>query len=135
MEKKVKIWCNGCFDILHPGHVKLLNFAKQQGDYLIVGIDSDARVRTNKGQDRPINSEHDRKFMLENLNCVDEVVIFGSNEELINCISKSGAELMVLGNDYAIDQVIRPESFPVKFFTKIEGYSSTKILKEKTKRF
>ena len=135
MEKKVKIWCNGCFDILHPGHVKLLNFAKQQGDYLIVGIDSDFRVKTNKGQDRPINSEHDRKFMLENLNCVDEVVIFGSNEELRSCISKSGAELMVLGNDYDIAQVIRPESFPVKFFTKIEGYSSTKILKEKTKRF
>ena len=135
MEKKVKIWCNGCFDILHPGHVRLLNFAKEQGDYLVVGIDSDARVKTNKGQDRPINSEQDRKFMLENLKCVDEVVIFGSNEELRNCISKSGAELMVLGNDYDIDQVIRPESFPVKFFTKIEGYSSTKILKEKTKRF
>ena len=135
MEKKVKIWCNGCFDILHPGHVRLLNFAKQQGDYLVVGIDSDARVKTNKGQDRPINSEQDRKFMLENLKCVDEVVIFGSNEELRSCISKSGAELMVLGNDYDIDQVIRPESFPVKFFTKIEGYSSTKILKEKAKRF
>lgn len=135
MEKKVKIWCNGCFDILHPGHVRLLNFAKEQGDYLVVGIDSDARVKTNKGQDRPINSEQDRKFMLENLKCVDEVVIFGSNEELRNCISKSGAELMVLGNDYDIDQVIRPEAFPVKFFTKIEGYSSTKILKEKTKRF
>ena len=134
MEKKVKIWCNGCFDILHTGHVRLLNFAKQQGDYLVVGIDSDARVKTNKGQDRPINSEQDRKFMLENLKCVDEVVIFGSNEELINCICKSGAELMVLGNDYDIDQVIRPESFPVKFFAKIEGYSSTKILKEKTKR-
>ena len=130
MEKKVKIWCNGCFDILHPGHVRLLNFAN-----LVVGIDSDARVKTNKGQDRPINSEQDRKFMLENLKCVDEVVIFGSNEELRNCISKSGAELMVLGNDYDIDQVIRPEAFTVKFFTKIEGYSSTKILKEKTKRF
>lgn len=135
MERKVKIWCNGCFDILHSGHVRLLNFAKQQGDYLIVGIDSDERVKSNKGHNRPINSEEDRKFMLENLKAVDEVVIFGSNEELKKRIQQSGAELMVLGNDYDIDQVIRPEAFPVKFFTKIEGYSSTKILKEKTKRF
>lgn len=135
MERKVKIWCNGCFDILHPGHVRLLNFAKQQGDYLIVGIDSDERVKSNKGHDRPINSADDRKFMLENLKAVDEVVIFGSNEELKIRIQQSGAELMVLGNDYDIDQVIRPEEFPVKFFTKIQGYSSTKILKEKAKRF
>ena len=135
MEGKVKIWCNGCFDILHSGHVRLLNFAKQQGDYLIVGIDSDERVKSNKGHNRPINSEEDRKFMLENLKAVDEVVIFGSNEELKKRIQQSGAELMVLGNDYDIDQVIRPEEFTVKFFTKIEGYSSTKILKEKTKRF
>ena len=73
--------------------------------------------------------------MLENLKCVDEVVIFGSDEELKNSIQLSGAEFMVLGNDYGIDQVIRPESFPVKFFTKIEGYSSSNILKEKAKRF
>jgi D-beta-D-heptose 7-phosphate kinase/D-beta-D-heptose 1-phosphate adenosyltransferase len=135
MEKKKKIWCNGCFDILHPGHVRLLNFAKSQGNYLVVGIDSDARVKANKGSDRPINSEQDRKFMLENIKCVDEVVIFGSDEELKNSIQLSGAEFMVLGNDYDIDQVIRPESFPVKFFTKIEGYSSSNILKEKAKRF
>ncbi len=134
MEKKIKIWCNGCFDILHTGHVKLLNFAKEQGDYLVVGIDSDERVKTNKGHNRPINSEKDRKFMLENLRCVDEVVIFGNDQELKNKIQESGAELIVLGNDYVIDQVIRPESLPVKFFTKIQGYSSTKVLEEKTKR-
>lgn len=134
MEKKIKIWCNGCFDILHTGHVKLLNFAKEQGDYLVVGIDSDERVKTNKGHNRPINSEKDRKFMLENLRCVDEVVIFGNDQELKNKIQESGAELIVLGTDYVIDQVIRPESLPVKFFTKIQGYSSTKILEEKTKR-
>ena len=135
MEKKIKIWCNGCFDILHTGQVKLLNFAKEQGHYLVVGIDSDERVKTNKGHNRPINSEKDRKFMLENLRCVDEVVIFGNDQELKNKIQESGAELIVLGNDYVIDQVIRPESFPVKFFTKIEGYSSSNILKEKAKRF
>ena len=134
MEKKIKIWCNGCFDILHTGHVKLLNFAKEQGDYLVVGIDSDERVKTNKGHNRPINSEKDRKFMLENLRCVDEVVIFGNDQELKNKIQESGAELIVLGTDYVIDQVIRPESLPVKFFTKIQGYSSTKVLEEKTKR-
>jgi len=135
MEKMVKIWCNGCFDILHPGHVQLLNFAKSQGDYLIVGIDSDLRVKLNKGEERPINSQEDRKFMLENLKCVDEVLIFGTDQELKDLIKISGADLMVLGNDYRLEQVIRPNSTPVKFFEKLDGYSSTNLLSKKTKRF
>ena len=55
-----KIWTNGCFDVLHIGHIKLLEFAKSQGDYLIVGIDSDERVKVSKGPDRPINNQMDR---------------------------------------------------------------------------
>jgi rfaE bifunctional protein nucleotidyltransferase chain/domain len=132
MEKKIKVWCNGCFDILHRGHLELLQFAKKQGDYLIVGIDCDERVSKNKGNDRPINREDDRKFLLENLKIVDEVVVFCSDQDLVEKIKDSGATLMVLGNDYSLDKVIRPEGFPVQFFQKLEGYSTTYVLNKKT---
>lgn len=133
MEKKIKIWCNGCFDILHRGHVELLKYAKSRGDYLIVGIDCDERVSKNKGKGRPINSQEDRKFLLENLKFVDEVVVFCSDQDLIKKITNSGASLMVLGNDYILDKVIRPQNLPVDFFEKIVGYSTTKILSKKDK--
>ena len=133
MEKKIKIWCNGCFDILHRGHVELLKYAKSKGDYLIVGIDCDERVSKNKGKGRPINSQEDRKFLLENLRFVDEVVVFCSDQDLIHKIKNSGASLMVLGNDYILDKVIRPQNMPVDFFEKIGGYSTTEILSKKDK--
>ena len=80
MEKRIVV--NGTFDILHRGHLELLNFAKKQGDWLLVCIDSDRRVKELKGETRPVNSEADRKFMLQNLKAVDYVLIFDSSEEL-----------------------------------------------------
>ncbi len=76
------IFVNGTFDILHPGHVQLLNYARSLGDSLIVAIDSDRRVRELKGDGRPINSEDDRKLMLESLRSVDTVWFFDSDQEL-----------------------------------------------------
>ena len=75
--KKMKVvFTNGCFDILHRGHVELLSFCKQIGGKVIVGINSDASVKRLKGESRPFNSQGDRKFMLESCKYVDEVVVF-----------------------------------------------------------
>ena len=75
-----KIWINGCFDVLHRGHVELFKYAKSLGDKLIVGIDADSRVRMMKGSSRPINNQDDRKFFLESLRYVDEVRIFDDED-------------------------------------------------------
>ena len=71
----IKVFTNGCFDILHIGHVRCLEYAKKQGDYLIVGLNSDTSVKKLKGKDRPFNTQSLRKEMLEALRCVDEVII------------------------------------------------------------
>jgi rfaE bifunctional protein nucleotidyltransferase chain/domain len=75
-EGKIVVWTNGCFDLLHPGHVRSLQAAKQQGDVLIVGLNSDTSVRQLKGPGRPVLSELERAEMLSSLACVDYVVIF-----------------------------------------------------------
>jgi rfaE bifunctional protein nucleotidyltransferase chain/domain len=79
-EGKRLAFTNGCFDILHRGHVTYLQFARNQADALCVGLNSDASVKRNKGENRPINSEEDRAFVLASLDAVDCVVIFDENE-------------------------------------------------------
>ena len=83
----MNIWVNGCFDILHRGHLELFKFAKSQGSFLVVGIDSDKRVKNNKGISRPINNQEDRKFFLECIKYIDKVVVFDSDYELETCVS------------------------------------------------
>ena len=73
------VWVNGCFDVLHRGHFEMLKYAKSFGDYLMVGIDSDQKVKKDKGNDRPFNSADDRKFALESIRHVDKVLIFNYN--------------------------------------------------------
>lgn len=80
MEKIV--WTNGCFDILHVGHIKLFKYAKQQGTKLYVGIDSDEKVKADKGQDRPFNTLLDRINLLLAIKYIDKVIPFNSIEEL-----------------------------------------------------
>lgn len=75
-ERRVVVWTNGCFDLLHPGHVASLQSAKSLGDVLIVGLNSDVSVKANKGPTRPVLNEQDRAIMLSALACVDHVVIF-----------------------------------------------------------
>ena len=82
------IFVNGTFDVLHPGHIALLNFAKSLGSRLFVAIDSDERVKDFKGPTRPINSVNERKLLLQNLKAVDEVEVFDSDEELIMWIKQ-----------------------------------------------
>ncbi len=98
-----KIVVNGTFDILHPGHLALLNYAKSLGDFLIVAIDTDERVQQLKGPSRPINNQYDRKIILENLKAVDKVEFFNSPEELIEIVKGC---TMVKGSDYRGKSVI-----------------------------
>lgn len=123
-----KIFVNGTFDILHTGHILLLNFAKQQGNFLTVAIDSDERVRQLKGEKRPINSELERSIMLANLKAVDEVVVFNSDLELIDLIRNHDA--MVKGSDYIGKDIVGQEVCrEIIFFDLIKGYSTSEKIK------
>lgn len=123
-----RIFVNGTFDVLHPGHLALLNFAKSLGDHLTVAIDSDTRTKRLKGPLRPINSYIDRKIMLENLKAVDEVKIFDTNEDLINLIKT--CDIMVKGSDYKGLPIIGGGYIEVVLFERIDGYSSTKKIQD-----
>lgn len=123
-----KIWTNGCFDILHIGHIKMLEAAKSRGDYLVVGIDSDKRVKDLKGSDRPFNNEIDRKDFLMSIKYVDEVVVFNSSEDLEDLIKLKEISEIVVGEEYNGREVIGSIHAPVFFFPRIGNHSTTKIL-------
>ena len=123
------VWVNGCFDVLHIGHIELLRYAKNLGDKLIVGIDSDERVKELKGDTRPFNNQFDRTEMLRAIKYVDQVVIFNSEKELIASIDKYNVHTMVVGDDYKDKEVIGSENAKkVMFFQKLDNYSTTHIL-------
>jgi D-beta-D-heptose 7-phosphate kinase/D-beta-D-heptose 1-phosphate adenosyltransferase len=118
-----KVVVNGTFDVIHPGHLALLNYARSLGDFLIVAIDTDERVRQLKGQYRPINNQQERKILLENLKSVDQVEIFGSDLELVSIIRQ--CDIMVKGSDYRGKSVIGEANCHVIYFERIDDYSST----------
>lgn len=124
-----KVFVNGTFDILHRGHLELLRYAKSQGDYVIVGIDTDYRVKEKKGESRPINNAADRAFMLMNLKSVDEVKFFGTDKELEDLVKSVKPDIMIVGSDWKGKLVIGSYySAELKFFDRIDEYSSTKII-------
>ena len=123
------VWVNGTFDVLHVGHLRLLEFASSYGE-LIVGIDSDKRVKELKGEDRPFNCTEDRKYFLESLKFVKEVIVFDSRAELIGLVDKIRPDYMVVGDDYKNQPVYGSEyAKELIFFEKLPNYSTTKILK------
>ena len=125
------VWTNGCFDILHPGHIELLFYAKSLGDKLIVGLDTDQRVRMSKGPTRPINCLSVRMKMIDAIKGVDEVVSFDSDNELEKRIFDSGASTIVVGSDYKKKRVIGSDIVDqVVFFEKLDEYSTTKTIKD-----
>jgi D-beta-D-heptose 7-phosphate kinase/D-beta-D-heptose 1-phosphate adenosyltransferase len=129
------VFVNGTFDILHSGHLELLNFAKAQGDKLFVAIDSDDRVRQLKGESRPINTAWDRRKMLLNLKAVDEVEIFRSDEELKMWIKQVSPAIMIVGSDWEGKPVIGSEfAKELIYFKRIDEYSTTKIISDITNR-
>ena len=104
-----KVFVNGCFDILHIGHVRLFDYAKIFGDQLIVAIDSDKRVKELKGDSRPINNQNDRKEMLLSNKNIDHVFIFDSAEELEDLIFDISPNVMIVGDEYKDKKVIGGE--------------------------
>ena len=126
------VWTNGCFDIVHRGHIELFKYAKSLGDKLVVGIDSDKKVKLDKGQNRPINWVEDRKFILESIRHVDKVLIFESTNELENLIKSTKPDIMVIGSDWKNKPVIGQRyTKKLLFFDRIGSYSTTEILKQK----
>ena len=125
------VFVNGTFDVLHLGHLALLNYAKSLGDKLFVAIDSDERVRQLKGLTRPIYEAYQRKVMLLNLKAVDEVEIFSSNEELEMWIKQINPSIMVVGSDWRNKTVIGSQyAKRLEFFERIDEYSSTKTIQD-----
>ena len=129
-EKKwVKVFVNGTFDLLHPGHISLLNYAKSLGDYLVVGIDTDDRVREKKGETRPIYNQDDRGLMLVALSAVDEVTYFSSDESLEALVKDVKPAIMVVGSDWKDKSVIGSYwAAELKFFDRIEKYATSKTV-------
>ncbi|OQX28702.1 MAG: hypothetical protein B0D92_07555 [Spirochaeta sp. LUC14_002_19_P3] len=122
------VFTNGCFDILHPGHADYLRKAADLGDYLIVGLNSDASIQRIKGAGRPVNDQQTRKMMLEALSCVNEVVIFEEDTPL-ELIRRIRPDILVKGGDYKPEDIVgrehagRTESIPF-----VEGYSTTELI-------
>ena len=126
-----RIVVNGTFDILHRGHIELLNYAKGLGEYLLVCIDSDALVSFKKGPDRPINNQWERMLMLKNLKAVDDVWIFNSDIELENQLWEYKPDIMVKGSDYRNKPIVGAEFCDeINFFERLYEYSTTKTIQD-----
>jgi D-beta-D-heptose 7-phosphate kinase/D-beta-D-heptose 1-phosphate adenosyltransferase len=123
-----KIVVNGTFDILHPGHVEMLNYARSLGAYLLVLIDSDRRVKELKGNTRPVNNQRDRQFLLKNLKAVNDVWIFDNDKELVEKIKFFTPDIMVKGSDYINAPIIGQEFVKrIEFYDRTD-HSTTKII-------
>lgn len=129
------IFVNGCFDVLHPGHIQLFQYAKSLGDYLIVAIDSDEKVSQMKGNERPIFSQDDRARTLEAIRYIDVVHIFNSKEELEDLIKTINPDIMIVGSDWKGKEVVGGQyAKAVRFFDRVGEYSTTRTLQGLTYR-
>lgn len=131
----MKIIVNGTFDILHRGHIELLEYAKGLGEFLLVCIDTDRRVKELKGENRPINNQADRAFMLQGLKCVDAVWTFDSEEDLERICEMYEPNIMVKGSDYEGKRIVGAKHCKeIKFVKLVDGYSTTNIIQRITNR-
>jgi len=123
------VWVNGCFDVLHRGHIELFKYASSLGKRLIVGIDSDDRIKNAKGENRPFNTLCDRKFILSSIRYIDLVVDYESDAELEYYINMFKPKIMVVGSDWRGKKVIGEQyAGKVVFFERIGEHSTTRIL-------
>lgn len=133
-DKKKIVFTNGCFDIIHKGHVTYLNEAKSLGDYLIVGINSDDSVKRLKGNDRPINNENDRAFVMDNVKAVDDVLIF-QEDTPYEIIKEIIPDILVKGGDWKEENIVgsdivKKNGGKVISLRFVDDYSTTNILKK-----
>lgn len=131
---KKLVFTNGCFDLLHVGHVRYLKEAKKQGDFLFVGINSDSSTRKLKGPTRPVQNENDRAEIIASLGCVDFTYIFNEDTPY-ELIKKVKPNILVKGGDWKIDQIVGSDLViasggEVKSLIFIEGRSTTKIIEK-----
>jgi rfaE bifunctional protein nucleotidyltransferase chain/domain len=134
MEGKTVVFTNGCFDILHSGHVFYLREAKSQGDILILGLNSDTSVRRLKGENRPVNPEEDRAIVISELKSIDYVVIFEEDTPL-DLITDVVPDKLVKGGDYKPEEVVGKELVEknggeVVIIPFVDGKSTTNIIKK-----
>lgn len=132
------VFTNGCFDILHQGHVTYLTFARNQGDALVVALNTDASVKANKGPDRPINSEEERAFVVGSLRAVDYVVLF-SDPEPKDIIEAILPQVLVKGRDWAHyvsgREVVEANGGKVVLADMVEGRSTTNTIEKIMKTY
>ena len=123
------VWINGCFDVLHYGHFQLIQYAARIGGKLVIGIDSDERVKQLKGEDRPFHTQEQREYNLNQIRGVGEVIVFHTEDELRETLKRLTPDVFVIGSDYMDKPIIGGEwAKEIKFFDRIEGFSTTKLL-------
>ena len=124
------VMVNGTFDVLHPGHVALLNTARSYGDWLVVAIDTDRRVKELKGEQRPINNQIDRRIMLSALKAVDIVEFFDSTEDLVKLMERYKPDVYVKGSDWKHDKKSTAHQYckQVIYYDRVGDYSTTKTI-------
>jgi len=127
------VFTNGCFDILHAGHVDYLAFARRQGDALVLGLNSDASVKRNKGDNRPINNEQDRAYVLAALESIDYVVVFDTDEPA-PLIAEILPDVLVKGEDWAHyvsgREIVEAHGGKVVLAKTVEGRSTTNTIEK-----
>lgn len=128
------VFTNGCFDLLHPGHVDLLERARRLGDRLVVGLNSDASVRALKGPDKPYVGQEDRKRMLLALRCVDDVVIFDEPTPLA-LVERLAPDVLVKGGDWPVEKIVGADLVlrrggKVLSLPLLPGYSTSSIVEQ-----
>ncbi len=131
---KIVVFTNGCFDILHPAHIRLFKFAKSKGDILVVGINTDKSVQRNKGEGRPIFPLKERVEILSSISYIDYIVPFGSLTPL-SLIKAVKPKFIVKGGDYSVELVVGNREVGrwggrVLIFPYIENYSTTEIIEK-----
>lgn len=136
--KKKVVFTNGCFDILHPGHIHLLQEAKQLGDLLIVGLNSDSSVKRLKGPDRPVQDENSRALLLAAILFVDYVVLF-SEDTPLDLIKLISPDVLVKGGDYRENEIVGSDfvketggiTITIPF---LKGFSSSSLIDKSRKK-
>ena len=124
------VWCNGTFDIIHPGHIKLFKVGKSLGDKLIVATDTDEKIRKDKGANKPVNSLCHRVSILQAIKYIDEVLYFNDRKELEGLIELYSPDILLLGDDWEGGDVVGKEyAREVRFLPRL-NYSTTDIIKK-----
>lgn len=127
----MKVWINGCFDVLHYGHFKLIDYAKSFGGQLRIGIDSDRRVKESKGDSRPFHNQNQRIFNLLQIEGICDIIVFDSDKELSNAIKNYQPDIFVIGEEYKDRKIIgRNHAKRIEYFPKVGGFSTTGLLDE-----